>query len=42
MERLPQKILATVDCDADRESSYILGIEQLLVLITLMETTWKT
>lgn len=41
MERLPQEILATVNCDADKESSYILGSE-LLVLVTLMENTWKT
>ena len=37
-----KKILATVDCVADRESSYILGTEQVLLLVTLTETTWKT
>jgi hypothetical protein len=42
MEKLPQKLLATVDCDADRDCGYILGTEQVLVLVKLMETTWKT
>ena len=42
MEGLPQKILATVNRDADRDSSYILDIEQVLVLVTLIDTTQKT
>lgn len=39
MERLPQKILATVTCNADGDCSYILGTEQVLLLVTLTETT---
>jgi hypothetical protein len=37
MERLPQKILATVDCDADRDSSHILGTERYWCLLH----SWK-
>jgi hypothetical protein len=39
MEGLPQQILATVNRDV---SIYVLDTEQVLVLVTLMETTWKT